>query len=46
MLGLGVPEERICLLHLAATLVTPRMLIRRAAKRHRWDDRPATRRLK
>jgi hypothetical protein len=42
MLGLGVPEERICLLHLAATLVT----IRRATKCYRWDDRLATRRLK
>ena len=33
-------------LHLAATLVTLRMLIRRATKRYRWDGRPTTRRLK
>lgn len=33
-------------LYLAATLVTLRMLIRRAAKRYRWDSRPTTRRLK
>lgn len=33
-------------LHLAATLVTLRMLIRRAANRYRWDTRATTRRLK
>ena len=33
-------------LHLAAVLVTLRMLIRRATKRYRWDRRPTTRRLK
>lgn len=33
-------------LHLAAVLVTLRMLIRRATKRYRWDSRPTTRRLK
>ncbi|MFE7842330.1 transposase, partial [Streptomyces sp. NPDC057474] len=33
-------------LHLAATLVTLRMLIRRATSRYRWDGRPTTRRLK
>ncbi|GHF35692.1 transposase [Streptomyces morookaense] len=33
-------------LHLAATLVTLRMLIRRSTSRYRWDGRPATRRLK
>jgi hypothetical protein len=33
-------------LHLAAALVTLRMLIRRATKRYRWDGRPTTRRLK
>ena len=32
--------------HLAAALVTLRMLIRRATKRYRWDSRPTTRRLK
>ncbi|MYX34908.1 MULTISPECIES: IS5 family transposase [unclassified Streptomyces] len=32
-------------LYLAATLVTLRMLIRRATSRYRWDDRPTTRRL-
>ena len=33
-------------LYLAATLVTLRMLIRRATNRYRWDGRPTTRRLK
>jgi transposase len=33
-------------LHLAAALVTLRMLIRRATSRYRWDGRPTTRRLK
>ncbi|MDH6108175.1 transposase [Kitasatospora sp. MAP12-15] len=33
-------------LYLAATLVTLRMLIRRATSRYRWDGRPTTRRLK
>lgn len=33
-------------LHLAAALVTLRMLIRRSTKRYRWDGRPTTRRLK
>ncbi|CAL9330552.1 IS5 family transposase ISStro1 [Streptomyces sp. enrichment culture] len=33
-------------LHLAATLVTLRMLIRRSTSRYRWDGRPTTRRLK
>ncbi|MGP3991615.1 IS5 family transposase [Streptomyces sp. 3N207] len=33
-------------LHLAATLVTLRMLIRRATRLYRWDERPTTRRLK
>lgn len=33
-------------LHLAAALVTLRMLIRRSIKRYRWDGRPNTRRLK
>ncbi|MGK4585960.1 IS5 family transposase [Kitasatospora sp. HPMI-4] len=33
-------------LHLAAALVTLRMLIRRATTRYRWGDRPTTRRLK
>ena len=33
-------------LHLAAALVTLRMLIQRATKRYRWDGRPTTRRLK
>jgi hypothetical protein len=33
-------------LHLAAALVTLRMLIRRATTHYRWDGRPATRRLK
>ncbi|MGW1711424.1 IS5/IS1182 family transposase, partial [Streptomyces sp. NPDC002206] len=33
-------------LHLAAVLVTLRMLIRRATSRYRWDSRPSTRRLK
>jgi hypothetical protein len=33
-------------LHLAAALVTLRMLIRRATNRYRWDNRPTTRRLK
>ena len=33
-------------LHLAAALVTLRRLVRRATKRHRWDGRPTTRRLK
>ncbi|MFJ5220168.1 IS5 family transposase [Streptomyces sp. NPDC088354] len=32
-------------LYLAATLVTLRMLIRRATSRYRWGDRPTTRRL-
>lgn len=33
-------------LHLAATIVTLRMLIRRATLQYRWDTRPTTRRLK
>ncbi|MDJ0347600.1 transposase, partial [Streptomyces sp. PH10-H1] len=33
-------------LHLAAALVTLRMLIRRATNRYRWDNRPTTQRLK
>ena len=33
-------------LHLAATLVTLRMLIRRSTSRYRWNGRPTTRRLK
>ncbi|WP_431306370.1 hypothetical protein [Streptomyces exfoliatus] len=33
-------------LHLAATLVTLRMLIRRSTSRYRWDSRPTTPRLK
>lgn len=33
-------------LHLAAALVTLRMLIRHATIRYRWDQRPTTRRLK
>jgi hypothetical protein len=33
-------------LHLAAALVTLRMLIRRATSHYRWDERPTTRRLK
>ncbi len=33
-------------LHLAAALVTLRILIRRAAKRYRWDSRPTAQRLK
>jgi hypothetical protein len=33
-------------LYLAATLVTLRLLIRRAAKHLRWNGRPTTRRLK
>ncbi len=33
-------------LHLAATLVTLRMLIRRSTSRYRWDGRPTTRCLK
>lgn len=33
-------------LHLAAALVTVRMLVRRAAKRYRWNSRPTARRLK
>ncbi len=33
-------------LHLAATLVTLRMLIRHSTSRYRWDGRPTTRRLK
>ncbi len=33
-------------LHLAATLVTPRMLVRRSTSRYRWDGRPTIRRLK
>ncbi|WP_327411588.1 IS5 family transposase [Streptomyces sp. NBC_01233] len=33
-------------LHLTATIVTLRMLIRRATLQYRWDTRPTTRRLK
>ncbi|MFF7234674.1 transposase, partial [Streptomyces sioyaensis] len=33
-------------LHLAAALVTLRMLTRRSTKRYRWDGRPTARRLK
>jgi transposase len=33
-------------LHLAAALVTLRMLIRHATSRYRWNERPTTRRLK
>lgn len=33
-------------LYLAATLVTLRILIRRATRLYRWDGRPTTRRLK
>ncbi|MEV7872752.1 IS5/IS1182 family transposase, partial [Streptomyces sp. NPDC088124] len=33
-------------LHLAAALVTLRMLIRHATIHYRWDQRPTTRRLK
>jgi hypothetical protein len=33
-------------LHLAAALVTLRMLIRHATIHYRWDRRPTTRRLK
>jgi IS5 family transposase len=33
-------------LYLSATIVTLRMLIRRATSLYRWDDRPTTKRLK